>query len=91
MGLFGRIFLVKLISFDNLQIFNLPGYLELHLTCFGFFSPPFDVWHTQINALCKLCGREMNTRLLLLRTTECYLYIVYVLQEVAYIHSKGTQ
>lgn len=25
----------------------------------------------------------------LLKKTKCYLYIVYVLQEVAYIHSKG--
>lgn len=33
------------------------------LTCFF----PFQVWHTQINTLCKLCGRKMHLSLCYLR------------------------
>lgn len=36
------------------------SYLELCLTHLFF---PFEVWHTQINTLCKLCGRQLKTNL----------------------------
>lgn len=69
----------KFVIFYLLKLFRVASYSLVF---------PFEVWHTQINTLCKLCGRQLKMNLRL-RKTECYLYIVHVLQQVAYLHSKG--
>lgn len=69
----------KSLKFYLLKLFRVASYSLVF---------PFEVSHTQINTLCKLCGRQLKMNLRL-RKTECYLYIVRVLQQVAYLHSKG--